>query len=93
MAVKRWNNKEILNMIGEIVHVYQNGKPIAKDAFLKNIKLENGTPEVIVYVTNRGQGQKCFCKGGVLSIAGTNQTPNLKAEYLEEEIEFVQDGE
>ena len=76
MAVKRWNNFEILTMIGSVVDVYQNTKLIAKRAFLKNIKLTNNTPEVIVYVTDRGQGEKCFIKGGVLSVAGTDVTPN-----------------
>ena len=90
MAVRNWNNLEIISMIGSVVDVYQNTKLVAKDAFLKNIKLENGTPEVIVYITDMGQGEKCFIKGGVLSVAGTGKAPNLKDEYLEEEIGFLQ---
>lgn len=90
MAVRNWNNLEILTMIGSVVDIHQNTKLVAKDAFLRNIKLEDGTPEVIVYITEKGQGQKCFIKGGVLSVAGTGGTPNLKDEYLEEEIEFLQ---
>ena len=93
MAFKSWNNFEILTMIGKVVDVFQNTKPIAKSAYLKNIKMTNKVPEVIVYVTDRGQGEKCFIKGGVLSVAGTGETPNLKDEYLEEEIEFLQGGD
>ena len=80
-------------MIGSVVDVYQNTKPVARSAYLKNIKMANNVPEVIVYVTDRGQGEKCFIKGGVLSVAGTGETANLKDEYLEEEIEFLQGGD
>lgn len=87
--IKNWNIKEVLDMIGKVADIRVNGQIKVRSAYIRNLKLIEGMPEVIVYITDKGSGEPGFIKGGAISIESTGEQPEFYDEYLKE----ILDGE
>lgn len=70
--------RQILGHVNRIVHLYQNGDLVARNALIINIDLINGR---IVYRRDKGEGEQGTIWGGAIRIEDVMNYRPGKSEY------------
>lgn len=75
--MQSWD-KQILQHVNNIVHIYHEGKLVAENALIINIDLVNGR---VVYRKDEGEGHQVTIMGGSIRIEDTKNYRPGKSEY------------